>query len=209
MLLDCNQEARVPSILELLLLVDFDNLDLRQKQIDVFSGFVNYGLEDVIDAYSQPMEVLAELGGLGEEEASQLHAYCRDAILDPLGLTETRQCPREDSSIVEISQPPQAIKQLPKRRVNNGIKQEKENVPPPPQQVVKRRLKHTRKHVKEERMEEGVIHWLDGLQSGEEVLENGEVLTTAANTDVSYDADSEEDGSMVTYQSVAYQSSEV
>lgn len=58
-------------------------------------------------------------------------------------------------------------------------------------------------------MEEGVIHWLDGLQSGEEVLENGEVLTTAANTDVSYDADSEEDGSMVTYQSVAYQSSEV
>ena len=27
-------------------------------------------------------------------------------------------------------------------------------------------------------MEEGVIHWLDGLQSGEEVLENGEVLTT-------------------------------
>ena len=40
-------------------------------------------------------------------------------------------------------------------------------------------------------MEEGVIHWLDGLQSGEEVLENGEVLTTAANTDMSYDADSE------------------
>lgn len=76
MLLDCNQEARVPSILELLLLVDFDNLDLRRKQIDVFSGFVNYGLEDVIDAYSQPMEVLAELGGLGEEEASQLHVYC-------------------------------------------------------------------------------------------------------------------------------------
>lgn len=205
MVLDCNQEA----ILKLLLLVDFNNLDLRQKQIDVFSGFVNYGLEDVIDVYSQLMEVLAELGGLGEEEASQLHVYCRDAILDPLGLTETWQCPREDSSIVEISQPPQAIKQLPKCRVNNGIKQEKEDVPLPPKQVVKRRLKHTRKHVKEERMEEGVIHWLDGLQSGEEVLENGEVLTTTANMDMSYDADSEEDGSMVTYQSVAYQSSEV
>ena len=33
---------------------------------------------------------------------------------------------------------------------------------------------------------EGVVHWLDGLQSGEEVLEIDEVQMTTA---VSYDAD--------------------
>lgn len=207
MLLDCNREARVPSILELLLLVDFENLDIGQKQIDVFCGFVNYGLEDIVDMYSQPMEVLAELGGLGEEEACRLHGYCRDAILDPLGLTETRRClKREDSSIVEIPPPPQVVKKTPKRRVSNGIKQEKENVPPSPKQVVKRRLEHINDLL--ERIEEGVNDWLDGLDSGEEVLENVKVLTTAANTDVSYDADSEEDGSMVMYW-YRYQSSEV
>ena len=34
----------------------------------------------------------------------------------------------------------------------------------------------------------GVVHWLDGLQSGEEVLEKDEVPMTTANTDVLYDA---------------------
>jgi hypothetical protein len=74
--------------------------------------------------------------------------------------------------------PPQTVKQAPKHRVSNGIKQDKENVPPPPRYEVKRRLKHVRM--------EGVVHWLDGLQSGEEVLEKDEVLMTTA---VSYDAD--------------------
>jgi hypothetical protein len=199
-LLDCNQEARVPSVLELLLLVDFENLDIGRKQIDVFCGLVNYGLEDAVDIYSQPAEILAELGGLGEEEACRLHAYCRDAILDPLGLTETRRCPREDSSIVEIPPPPWAVKQTPKRRVSNGIKQEKENVPP---QLARQKLKHK---TEQSRAEE-INQWLDGLQSGEEVLENGEVLTTAANTDVSYDADSEEDGSTETQAAVCQRGS--
>ena len=36
---------------------------------------------------------------------------------------------------------------------------------------------------------EGVVHWLDDLQSGEEVLEEDEVPMTTENTDVSYDAD--------------------
>ena len=33
---------------------------------------------------------------------------------------------------------------------------------------------------------EGVVHWLDNLQSGEEVLEKDEVPMTIENTDVSY-----------------------
>ena len=36
---------------------------------------------------------------------------------------------------------------------------------------------------------EGVVHWLNDLQSGAEVLEEDEVLMTTENTDVSYDAD--------------------
>ena len=74
--------------------------------------------------------------------------------------------------------PPQTVKQTPKHRVSNGIKQDKKNVPPPPKYEVKWRLKHVRM--------DGVVHWLDGLQSGDEVLEKDEVLMTTA---VSYDAD--------------------
>ena len=76
--------------------------------------------------------------------------------------------------------PPQTVKQTPKHRVTNSIKQDKENVPPPPYEV-KRRLKHVRM--------EGVVHWLDDLRSGEEVLEKGEVPMATAYTGVSYDAD--------------------
>ena len=76
--------------------------------------------------------------------------------------------------------PPQTVKQAPKHRVSNGIKQDKKIVPPPPRYEVKRRLKHVRM--------EGVVHWLDDLQSGE-VLEEDEVPMTTENTDVSYDAD--------------------
>ena len=36
---------------------------------------------------------------------------------------------------------------------------------------------------------EGVVHWLNDLQSGAEVLEEDEVLMTTENTDVSYDTD--------------------
>ena len=52
---------------------------------------------------------------------------------------------------------------------------------PPPEYEVKRRLKHVGI--------EGVIHWLDSLQSSEEVLEKDEASMATANTDVSYDAD--------------------
>ena len=78
--------------------------------------------------------------------------------------------------------PPQTVKQTPKHRVSNDIKQDKENVPPPPKYEVKQEVKRRLKHV---RMD-GVVHWLDGLESGDEVLEKDEVLITTA---VSYDAD--------------------
>ncbi|KAF8258889.1 hypothetical protein EI94DRAFT_1707576 [Lactarius quietus] len=131
-LMDCIREARVPSVLELLLLVDFENLAIRHKQIDVFCGLVHFRVEDIIDIYSLPVYILAALGGLDKDEAKRLHAYCRDKFLGPMLLLETRRRPKEDSSVMEIPPPSHALKQRPtgKHKVSKHIKKEKKNVPP-------------------------------------------------------------------------------
>ncbi|KAF8259838.1 hypothetical protein EI94DRAFT_1812659 [Lactarius quietus] len=72
---------------------------------------VNYGVEDIIDVYLLPVDILAALGDLDEDKAGRLQAYCQDKFLGPLELLETRRQPRDDSSVVEIPPPPQPLKQ--------------------------------------------------------------------------------------------------
>jgi hypothetical protein len=143
------------------------------------------------------MEVMAEhyvavLGGLGDDEADRLHAYCRDALLDPLGLVETSNSLKVEGSIVEIPPPCGAVEKR-QDKISNCVKKEKENIPPypshKPEQVARRRrIGNLHKD------EEDIGQWLASVESGEDVLEDEEVMTTAANTEV----DAESDGSMVT-----------
>ncbi|KAF8256467.1 hypothetical protein EI94DRAFT_1822868 [Lactarius quietus] len=191
-LLDCFSEARVPSVLELLLLVDFENPAIRRKQIDVFSALVNSEVDNVVDIYSLPVDILVALSGLDKDEASRLHAYCQDKFLGPLLLLETRQLPRDDISVIEIPPPHLVLKQqrTSKCKVSKRIKLEKENVPPDVElQVAKCKLKDDEEV--EEQLE-GINHWIDGVESGEELEEDDEALMVANMS--SYDADSESGG---------------
>ena len=81
--------------------------DLRYA--DIQSELYDHGIEDVVDVYSLPRELLAPLGCLGMGGASELHQYAREKMLLPLGLLKTRS--DVDSSIVEIAKEDVAIKE--------------------------------------------------------------------------------------------------
>lgn len=85
--------------------------DLRY--VDIHSELYDHGLEDVVDIYSLPRELLATLGHLGMGGANELHQYAREKILLPLGLLRTSLKTRSDvdSSIVEIAKEDVAIKE--------------------------------------------------------------------------------------------------
>ncbi|KAF8260103.1 hypothetical protein EI94DRAFT_1706548 [Lactarius quietus] len=156
--------------------------------------YVVSDLSSLAVALAQPshINILVALSGLDEDEASHLHMYCRDKFLGPLLLLETRQPPRDDNSVIEIPPPHLALKQqcTGKCKVSKHIKLKKENVPPNFKlQVVKHNLKDDEEA--EEQLE-GINHWIDGVESGEELEEDNEALMVASMS--SYNADSESGG---------------
>ena len=109
-ILDCRDASTVPSVLDLLTLMDQDHPVPEWKYVDALSDFYDSGIEDVLDVFDTPCGILASLGGLGVETACQLHDYVRDKLLLPLGLLETGLklggkdvvLKERDSSVVEV-----------------------------------------------------------------------------------------------------------
>lgn len=89
-ILDCRDASTVPSVLDLLTLMDQDRPTSDQKYVDALSEFYDFGVEDILDVFDMPRGLLASLGDLGNDRAHQLHEYVRDKLLLPLGLLETR-----------------------------------------------------------------------------------------------------------------------
>ena len=79
----------VPSVLDLLTLMDQDYPTPDQNYVDTLSEFYDLGVEDILDVFGLPCGLLASFGDLGSDRARQLHDYARDKLLLPLGLLET------------------------------------------------------------------------------------------------------------------------
>ena len=111
-ILDCRDASTVPSVLDLLTLMDQDHPAPDRKYVDALCEFYESGIEDVLDVFDTPCALLASLGELGIDTAYQLHDYTRDKLLLPLGLLETGLkvelgdeevvSKDQDSSIVEV-----------------------------------------------------------------------------------------------------------
>jgi hypothetical protein len=67
---------RVPMVEELLTLMDIHDPAIDLKYIDTLDEFQDFGLKDVADVYSLPVELLVMIGTVGRDGACRLHAYC-------------------------------------------------------------------------------------------------------------------------------------
>ena len=92
-LLRCVDDQRVPSLSETLMLMDKCHPKPDLDYVETRSDLEEHSLEDAIDVYSLPVELLAPLGGrghgMGRARAAQLQEFVRDRLLRPFGLLNT------------------------------------------------------------------------------------------------------------------------
>lgn len=58
----------------------------NMKYSDALSDLVDLGIEDVVNIYSLPVELLATFGSMGVDGAERLRHYAHQKLLKPLGL---------------------------------------------------------------------------------------------------------------------------
>ncbi|KAH8980728.1 hypothetical protein EDB83DRAFT_2326832 [Lactarius deliciosus] len=85
---DLQEESRVPTLMELLWLMDEYELADGLSYVNIGEEFTDLGIMDSVDLYSLPLELLALFGGLGHDLAHHLHQFCGKLFI-PLGLVET------------------------------------------------------------------------------------------------------------------------
>lgn len=100
LLLDCIQEIRVPSTLELLTLMDAEDPAPDLKYVDIVGELIDHELYDILEINSLPIELLATFGFLGLDGAARLHRFAQDKFLRPLGLLETKE--GDDDGTIEV-----------------------------------------------------------------------------------------------------------
>ena len=66
-ILDCQDTSTVPSVLDLLTLMDQDCPTPVGKYVDAVSKFYDFGVADVINVFGMPCGILALLGDIGSE----------------------------------------------------------------------------------------------------------------------------------------------
>ena len=74
--------------MELLWLMDTYDPAVGRKYVDMQEEFMELDIEDAVDVYSLPVELLATFGGLGLFLARRLHQFCQDRLLYPLSFVE-------------------------------------------------------------------------------------------------------------------------
>jgi len=87
-LLDCLGELRLPTLMELLWLMDTYNPAVGQKYVDLQEEFMELGIEDIVDLNSLLVVLIATFGGLSQVLACNLLWYCQDYLLYPLSFVE-------------------------------------------------------------------------------------------------------------------------
>jgi hypothetical protein len=81
---DCATKRRFPTVEELLQLMDTYRPAVGMKYLDKLDAFQDMDLNNIVDVYSLPVELLATIGDTGRTAAQRLHVYCKDKLLDPL-----------------------------------------------------------------------------------------------------------------------------
>ncbi|KAH9986367.1 hypothetical protein BJV77DRAFT_965207 [Russula vinacea] len=104
LLLDCIESLRIPTTLELLSYMDTDEPTPDLKYVDIHSELYDHGVEDVVDVYSLPVELLSTLGSMGKVRAHRLHRYARDKFLIPLCLLENPELEIESSGDISVQE---------------------------------------------------------------------------------------------------------
>jgi hypothetical protein len=69
---------------ELLQLMDTYRPVVGMKYLDKLDSFQDMGLNDIVNVYSLPVELLANIGDTGRTAARRIHTYCNEKLLDPL-----------------------------------------------------------------------------------------------------------------------------
>ena len=104
-LLDCTDTGRLPSVYQLLTLMDAEEPDEEEyRYIDACSEVVEIGgAEDALDIYRMETCYLATLGHLKRKGAERLRQYARDKILIPLGILKAVSSEPSIEEIVDTS----------------------------------------------------------------------------------------------------------
>ncbi|KAI9435708.1 hypothetical protein H4582DRAFT_2079316 [Lactarius indigo] len=99
-LLDCLAELRVPTVMELLRLMDAQDPAIGLKYVDLEEELTELGITDSVILYSLPISILASFGDLTHDLARRLQHFCYDLFI-PLGLVEPRESDdtTEDNSL--------------------------------------------------------------------------------------------------------------
>lgn len=172
-LLDCVRVNRVPSVHELLTLMDIEDPAPDLKYVDALSDLQDFGVDDVLDLFELQVCYLATFGNLRRGGADRLRQFTRDKLLVPLELVEIER-PSEAPSIIEIASPTvPVIKQNTHdiRGYDRAIKREQEN-------------------------RDTILEWLSGV-SLDEGLEDIEEVREETDTDDADDIEEVDVGSAV------------
>jgi hypothetical protein len=81
---ECAVKKRFPTVEELLQLMDANRPAVGMRYLDKLDAFQDMDLNNIVDVYSLPVELLATIGDTGRTAAHHIHVYCKDKLLDPL-----------------------------------------------------------------------------------------------------------------------------
>ncbi|KAH9038163.1 hypothetical protein EDB84DRAFT_1560452 [Lactarius hengduanensis] len=142
-LLDCIGNWSVPSLWNVLRLMDTHHPAVGPSYADLHEELVELGIEDAVDLYSLPIELLATFGWLRQDSARHLLEFCWDRFLFPLGFLE------EGSIVGSVTASNSPL-------TNMGVSDSEEG-----------------QSIREERDDEMILEWLDGVDTDEENDEAG------------------------------------
>jgi hypothetical protein len=117
-LLDCVQVNRVPSIHELLTMMDIEDPAEDLKYIDTHSEMQDLQVNDVLDVYGLHECFLATFGELGPGGTHRLRQFACNKLLVPLELVEAERSSKEPS-IVEVAAPTVPVSTQKKHKVDS------------------------------------------------------------------------------------------
>ena len=160
--------------------MDREDPTANPKFEDSYSELQDMDLEDAVDVYSMPFELLGEMGGLGVDRARRIHEYCKNKLLLGLGVMETKGAVSKEASVEEIPPPPQAIIKWEPCIVIEDDSVEEISWP---QKFARKKCQprtastiQEHRPIKEEAPKEDVWAWLDKVLEEEE--ENGSYVAT-------------------------------
>jgi hypothetical protein len=117
-LLDCVRVNRVPSVHELLTMMDIEDPAEDLKYIDAHSEMQDLQVNDVLDVYGLHKCFLATFGELGPGGMHRLRQFARNKLLVPLELVEAERSSKEPS-IVEVAAPTVSVSTQKKHKVDS------------------------------------------------------------------------------------------